>query len=215
LKEATMARPKSDIDLRIVRAARERFLHDGVDGASLRSIADEAGTSVGMVYYYFPTKDDLFLAVVEETYAKLLARLEERTRREPGVEARVRVLFRALAEIDDEELTVVRLVLREALVSSTRRTHIVARFLKGHVPLVAGALLEGVTEGEVRDDLPIAAMMLATGLLGVMPQVAARLAKGALPAGLSLPASEALASATAEILLHGIARRRGGSTPRG
>ena len=56
-------------------AARERFLTEGVDGASLREIARDAGTSIGMVYYYFPTKDELFLAVVEEVYAKLLADL--------------------------------------------------------------------------------------------------------------------------------------------
>ena len=64
-----MARPRSDIQKRIVLAARTRFLADGVDGASLRHIARAARTSIGMVYYYFPTKDDLFLAVVEELLA--------------------------------------------------------------------------------------------------------------------------------------------------
>ena len=66
-----MARPRSDIAQRIVSAAAERFLHDGVDGASLRRIAQAAGTNLGMVYYYFPSKDDLFLAVVERHYAPL------------------------------------------------------------------------------------------------------------------------------------------------
>src|SRR4029077_6434218 len=61
-KAPLMARPRSDIQPRIVRAARERFLAEGVDGASLRTIASDAGTNVGMVFYYFPTKDDLFLA---------------------------------------------------------------------------------------------------------------------------------------------------------
>ena len=62
-----MARPKSDIEPRIIHAARRRFLEDGVDGASLRKIAREAGTNIGMIYYYFPTKDDLFLAYVAGT----------------------------------------------------------------------------------------------------------------------------------------------------
>jgi len=68
-----MARPRSDIAPRVVIAARERFLKDGVDGASLRAIAHDARTSIGMIYYYFPTKDDLFLAVVEQVYEKVLA----------------------------------------------------------------------------------------------------------------------------------------------
>ena len=37
-----MARPPSDIAQRIVTAATERFLNDGVDGASLRQIARAA-----------------------------------------------------------------------------------------------------------------------------------------------------------------------------
>ena len=67
-----MARPRSDIDTRVLRAAAQRFLRDGVDGASLREIARDAGTSVGMVTYYFPTKDDLFTAVVEGVYVGVL-----------------------------------------------------------------------------------------------------------------------------------------------
>ncbi len=62
-----MARPRGDISERLVKAAREAFLTQGVDGASLREIAAEAGTSLGMITYYFPTKDDLFLAVLERS----------------------------------------------------------------------------------------------------------------------------------------------------
>jgi TetR/AcrR family transcriptional regulator, transcriptional repressor for nem operon len=59
-----MARPASDIGPRIVHAARARFLQEGVDGAALRQIARDAGTNIGMVYYYFKTKDDLLAAVL-------------------------------------------------------------------------------------------------------------------------------------------------------
>ena len=40
-----MARPRSDIQPRIVEAARYRFLRAGVDGASLREIAKDAKIS--------------------------------------------------------------------------------------------------------------------------------------------------------------------------
>ena len=76
-----MARPRGDISERLIKAAREAFLTQGVDGASLREIAAEAGTSLGMITYYFPTKDDLFLAVLEQVYPKLLADLARRHRR--------------------------------------------------------------------------------------------------------------------------------------
>ena len=71
-----MPRPRSDLAPRILAAARTRILHEGVDGASLRQIAADAGTTIGMIYYYFPTKDDVFLAVVEDVYEKLLVDVE-------------------------------------------------------------------------------------------------------------------------------------------
>lgn len=55
-----MARPRGDIEPRVLEAARKRFLEQGVDGASLRKIAEDAGTNIGMIYYYFPTKEALF-----------------------------------------------------------------------------------------------------------------------------------------------------------
>src|SRR4051812_29128316 len=115
-----MPRPRSDIEPRIVAAARERFLKEGVDGASLRAIASEAGTSIGMVYYYYPTKDDLFLAVIEQVYERVLADLERALAPQLPVPERLERLFQRLAQASDDEVKVVRLVLREALASSDR-----------------------------------------------------------------------------------------------
>ena len=84
-----MARPRSDIAPRIVAAARQRFLKQGVDGASLREIAREAGTNIGMVYYYFPTKDDLLLAVVEEIYGGMVSGIRAALSREAPLEERL------------------------------------------------------------------------------------------------------------------------------
>ncbi len=64
-----MARPRSDIQARIVDAARARFLAGNVDGASLRENRARSGHDIGMVVYYFPTKDELFKAAVDQIYA--------------------------------------------------------------------------------------------------------------------------------------------------
>jgi len=123
-----MARPKSDIEPRILAAARARFLNDGVDGASLRGIASDAGTSIGMVYYYFATKDELFFGVVEEQYEKLLRDIEAAITPDVPVRERVERLFVRVARISDDERLMMRLVLREALTSNTRFARLRARF---------------------------------------------------------------------------------------
>src|ERR671912_1653116 len=101
-----MARPASDIKDRILHAARDRFLTEGVEGASLRQIAREAGTSIGMVYYYFPTKDDLFLGVVEEKHVGMLEDFEDVLAPTRPVEERIRGLFARIARMTDDEALV-------------------------------------------------------------------------------------------------------------
>src|SRR6185436_14481160 len=135
-----MARPRTDIRPRILLAARERFLESGVDGASLRAIARDAKTSIGMIYYYFPTKDDLFFAVVEESYEKILAELERVLSAEGTIEERLTHLYERIADATDEEAQTVHLVGREALMSSARRDRLVQRFTRGHVALIFRAV---------------------------------------------------------------------------
>lgn len=47
---------------RIIDAARERFMRDGYDKATVRAIAADAGVDVAMVYYFFDSKEGLFTA---------------------------------------------------------------------------------------------------------------------------------------------------------
>jgi AcrR family transcriptional regulator len=57
---------------RIVEGAKRAFAASGFRGAAVPVIAAEAGVSVGLIYRYFPSKEELFLAVCErETQARL------------------------------------------------------------------------------------------------------------------------------------------------
>jgi AcrR family transcriptional regulator len=68
-----MARPASDISERIVSAARERFLLEGVEGASLRAIAREAGYTPGALYAYYASKEELYADILRRSLARLEA----------------------------------------------------------------------------------------------------------------------------------------------
>ena len=202
-----MARKRNDLAPRIVAAAREKFLAQGVDGASLREIAREAGTNIGMVYYYFPTKDDLLLAVVEEIYVGMASDIRVALSLKAPLEERIRALYARIAAMSDEEFTVVRIVLREALVSSDRLRKLFARFSgeRGHVQLIAATVLSGIEEGALRPDVHPLLAMVATMTLGFMPVVARRLALSAMP-GVELPAPEEMAGNLTRALFEGIGR---------
>jgi AcrR family transcriptional regulator len=176
-----MARPKSDIEPRILAAARARFLSDGVDGASLRGIASDAGTSIGMVYYYFATKDELFFGVVEQLYQGLLQDIELAITPDVPVRERVERLYARIARLSDEELLVLRLVLREALTSNTRFARLRERFQTGHVPLIARLVADGYASGVFSRELHPMVAMLAVAGMGVVPQLIRRALDGRLP----------------------------------
>jgi AcrR family transcriptional regulator len=69
------AEPRSrDADrsqLAILASARDEFAQRGLAGARMDSIAARAGLNKRLIYYYFGSKDDLFLAVLERTYADI------------------------------------------------------------------------------------------------------------------------------------------------
>lgn len=199
-----MARPKSDIEPRILHAARARFLADGVDGASLRGIAADAGTSIGMVYYYFPTKDDLFFAVVEELYVQVLGDIEAAIQPDTSVRERVERLYLRIARLSEEELLVARLVVREALTSSSRFERLRARFESGHIPLIARLIGDGYASGAFDPKLHPMLSMLSVAGLAVVPQLIRRALEGHLPFP-GAPSGDELAKALVGVLFNGTA----------
>jgi AcrR family transcriptional regulator len=201
-----MARPRSDIQPRIVHAARARFLEEGVDGASLRTIAKDAETNVGMVFYYFPTKEDLFLAVVEEVYGRLLADLAEALSGDGPVRGRMERVFARLGEASDDELDVVRLVVREVLLSSERFKRVFARMQRGHLKMLLETLGEGVSRGEIDPGVPAPLLLVASLAIGAAPQLARRAAGREAPFQ-GLPPPDELARASAELLFRAIGPR--------
>lgn len=198
-----MARPPTDIRDRIVRAARARFLREGVDGASMRGIAKDAKTSLGMITYYFASKEELFDAVFEDIYDALLADLEARLGGDAPIRERLRATITRVTQASDVEIDVVRLVAREALVSSSRREKILDRFVRGHLPLVIGMLAEGQRTGAIDPALPLPIAMVATGAIGLLPHVIRRVA-GARPPFSSLPSGDALTDALLDTLFRAI-----------
>lgn len=61
----------------LLRAARSVFGQRGYHAASLEEIADEAGYSRGALYYNFPTKGSLFLALLDERIDERIRDIEE------------------------------------------------------------------------------------------------------------------------------------------
>jgi len=62
---------------RILEGGRRAFIAGGFRGTSVPSIAAEAGISVGLIYRYFPSKEELFLELCISGTPEELAELAE------------------------------------------------------------------------------------------------------------------------------------------
>lgn len=61
----------------ILQAARGIFARDGLEGATLRAIAAEAGVAVGTVYLHYPSKETLYADMLAGSLADLQKHLRD------------------------------------------------------------------------------------------------------------------------------------------
>jgi AcrR family transcriptional regulator len=91
------------VERAILDAARDLFVSEGYPSVSIRKIAERIEYSPAALYAYFPSKDDIFLALADEGF-RLLSRMmlcdDERRHDEPL--ARVRDSFWHLYEFSRE-----------------------------------------------------------------------------------------------------------------
>lgn len=94
---ARNARPK------IERAALKLFIAEGVDAATTREIADEAGVSEGALYRHYKGKDELALALFMETHNRLAEMMQQAFAAPGSIEEKVHNAVTAYCALADED----------------------------------------------------------------------------------------------------------------
>ena len=74
---------------RILQNASHLFAHKGYGAVSMNEVCTAAKVSKGSLYHHFPSKDELFLHVVEDDTQKWLGEWEELRSKISGTEARL------------------------------------------------------------------------------------------------------------------------------
>ena len=69
-------REKEEMRTLILDAARSIFLEKGYDQTSIRNIAERIEYSPGTIYLYFKEKDEIFHALHEEGFRRMLAKMQ-------------------------------------------------------------------------------------------------------------------------------------------
>jgi len=88
---------------KIERAALKLFVDEGVDAATTRQIANQAGVSEGALYRHYKGKDELALALFMETHNRLGEMLSAALTQTGSVEDRVRRAVTSYCGLADED----------------------------------------------------------------------------------------------------------------
>ncbi|WP_167859636.1 TetR/AcrR family transcriptional regulator [Paenibacillus cymbidii] len=59
----------------ILQSAAQLFMRFGYEGVSIQSVADDCGVTKATVYYYFPTKSDLFTSTIVRMLGNVKTRI--------------------------------------------------------------------------------------------------------------------------------------------
>ena len=136
----------------IVEAALRLFADRGFAATKLEDVAAAAGIGKGTIYLYFPTKEDLFRAVVRQAVLPNLAAAEALLD-DPNTTAAdiLRVIAERFLLLLDTDLTAIP----KLVVAESGNFPAIARFyaeevvLKG-MALIRGVLARGIERGEFR-----------------------------------------------------------------
>jgi len=66
-----------DTKAKLIEIATEMFAQNGYENTSMREIAERAGISKPAIYYYFKSKEELFLEMLKTTFQKFVKSIDE------------------------------------------------------------------------------------------------------------------------------------------
>ncbi|MHC5897083.1 TetR/AcrR family transcriptional regulator [Nostoc sp.] len=85
-----------DRRIEVAKAAWRVIVREGLDRASMRAIAQELGSSTGVVTHYFRDKEELTLFALEQVFENVLEDMKTCAEGQQGIDRLVQMIFVAL-----------------------------------------------------------------------------------------------------------------------
>jgi len=127
----------------ILKAAIAEFVHQGLSGARVDAIAERTRTSKRMIYYYFGSKEQLYLQVLERLYGEIRNTESQLHLSELDPEQAIRRLVEFTFDYHDRHQEFVRIV---AIENIHRGQHVkdsrAIRSLSNNVLVLLGEILK-------------------------------------------------------------------------
>jgi AcrR family transcriptional regulator len=159
--------PRSERRAQLLLAARSVFSENGYHAAAMDEIAERAGVSKPVLYQHFPSKLELYVALLDESGEQLLTRLHDALLSTTDNKQRVTATVAAYFEFVDDPASAHRLLFESDLINEPAVSERIDRFTMLCAQEVAKIIAEDT-------GLPVdESTLLAIGLVGTA-QVSSR-----------------------------------------
>lgn len=180
----------------LLAAARKVLAERGYHNAKIMDIAAAADIGVGTFYLYYPTKDALFLEMVEETARLLKERIDQARMTAEGAIEKMRAANQAFFRFAEENRDLLKIIFGHGNAFNELLRTVYAMFVEDAVARVA----EGVERAEFR---VLQSRVIANALVGMFAQVVSWWIDQ------EGPSAATMADIMTDFVLHGLTPKQG------
>lgn len=139
---------------RILEVGIEEFSSKGYENANINIIAQKAGISIGLMYKYFSTKEDLFLTCIGRGMNILEAALKEIMVSHDKLLIKAEKLIKATCELSRKNINYIKLYNEITSEKDGERAVALAREIESHTSKIyITSIAQALASGDVRQDL--------------------------------------------------------------
>lgn len=144
---------KAENKIKLIHSAAAAFAEQGVKGANINLISLGAGLGKGTVYNYFPSKTELFLAVLEQAGAELAREIQEAvTVKQPGM-AQFKQLISGLLARYAKQPDMSKMLIRAVAAYRVTDQQAALAAMEPFLNQLQDCLIAGAEQGLLREDL--------------------------------------------------------------
>lgn len=135
----------------VALVATHLFANQGYDGTSLRDIVEAAGVTKPVIYYYFNSKENLFITLINDAYDFFLTAIEEIIDGEGDFKERLKKVTHLYFDLCSQYEDTTRLIYHTAFGPRGKIPPVdIMKLEEKHFALLLRFLSEGVELGEIR-----------------------------------------------------------------
>ncbi|HAS54336.1 MAG: hypothetical protein A2X56_14895 [Nitrospirae bacterium GWC2_57_13] len=159
-------RAEGDTRAAILKAARRVFAQRGLDGASIRDVAMAAKVNTAMLYYYFKDKENLYRAVLSDSFSALIAIWDnEIFKSDSPAREKIRKYVEEYIRFHQANEDLRRIMAMEFAVSGGGVTWVCENFFADNHARLVHIIHEGIKNGEIRKVDPSLAVASLIGII--------------------------------------------------